>query len=37
MAMTWEKDLKPIFRPEDYHMGKDESGPVKVHRLRAVH
>lgn len=21
MAMTWEKDLKPIFRPEDVHMG----------------
>jgi len=22
MAMTWEEDLKPIFRPEDVHMGK---------------
>ena len=22
MAMAWEKDLKPIFRPEDVHMGK---------------
>jgi len=21
MAMTWEKDLKPIFRPDDVHMG----------------
>jgi nitroreductase/NAD-dependent dihydropyrimidine dehydrogenase PreA subunit len=22
MAMTWEKDLKPVFRPENVHMGR---------------
>jgi len=31
MAMTWEKDLKPIFRPEPrtVHMGKMEVDPKK--------
>jgi len=31
MAMTWEKDLKPIFRPEPgtVHMGKMKVDPEK--------
>lgn len=29
MPMTWEKDLKPIFRPEDFHWGKLKANPDK--------
>jgi len=29
MAMTWEQDLKPIFRPEDVHMGTMTVDPEK--------
>ena len=29
MPMSWEKDLKPIFRPEDYHWGKLKADPDK--------
>jgi len=29
MALTWEKDLKPIFRPKGVHMGWMEADPDK--------
>ena len=29
MPMTWEEDLKPIFRPDDVHMGRMKVDPEK--------